>query len=129
MPGVGHALDVVEAVGCRAAVASSSSPALIDAALERLGVLDRFSVRRSAFDEAHGKPHPAVFLRTARDLGVEPGGCIVFEDSVIGVIAARRAGMRVIAVPDEKHRKDPGFDDADTVLRTLADVGPGVLLR
>ncbi len=129
MPGVHHALAVVKALGCRMAVASSSGPALIDAALKRLGILDQFPIRCSAFNEAHGKPHPAVFLRAARNLGVNPTECIVFEDSVIGAVAARRAGMRVIAVPDEKHRKDPGFDDADTVLRTLAEVRPEVLLR
>lgn len=122
MPGVGHALDLVENTGCRLAVASSSSPVLIDGALERLGILDRFAARCSAFDEKHGKPHPAVFLTAARQLGVDPRTCLAFEDSPPGVESARGAGMRVVAVPDAEHRGHPGFDDADVVLESLADL-------
>ena len=124
MPGVDHVLRLVEEAGCKLAVASSSCSALIDVALERLGLNDRFPVRCSAFDDEHGKPHPAVFLRAARDLGVEPGNCVVFEDSVAGVEAGRRAGMRVIAVPDPDHRDDHAFLEADVVLESLCDLLP-----
>jgi sugar-phosphatase len=127
LPGVDHVLGLVEEAGYKLAVASSSCSALIDAALERLGLIDRFPIRCSAFDDECGKPHPAVFLRAARDLGVEPGNCMVFEDSVAGVEAARRAGMRVIAVPDPDHRDDPAFLEADVVLESLCDLLPGHL--
>lgn len=122
MPGVGHALDLVEGLGCRLAVASSSSQRLIDGALERLGILHRFEARCTAFDEEHGKPHPAVYLAAARRLGVNPSACIAFEDSPPGVESARRAGMQVVAVPDAEHRGHPGFDAADVVLESLADL-------
>ncbi len=122
MPGVQHAIDLVEETGLRLAVASSSSLTLIDGALQRLEILHRFAVRCSAFDEAHGKPDPAVFLTAAEKLGVNPQNCVAFEDSVHGVQSARRAGMRVIAVPDEEHRNDSGFAEADVVLKTLADL-------
>ncbi len=122
MPGVAQALDLVESVGCRLAVASSSSPALIDGALERLGILDRFAARCSAFDERHGKPHPAVFLAAARQLSVDPRTCVAFEDSPPGVESARRAGMRVVAVPDAEHWGHPGFNVADVVLKSLVDL-------
>ena len=45
-----------------------------------------------------GKPEPAIFLETARRLGVRPGDCIVFEDAPFGIEAARRAGMRAVAI-------------------------------
>ena len=124
MPGVEHALDLVEGIGLELAVASSSSPQLIDGALERLGILSRFLARCSAFDERHGKPDPAVFLTAARCLGVEPRACLAFEDSPPGVQSARRAGMSVIAVPDPEHRHDLGFKEANLVLDTLLDLRP-----
>ena len=49
---------------------------------------------------AHPKPAPDIFLEAARRLGVPPEGCVVLEDSLAGVRAARAAGMRVIAVPE-----------------------------
>ena len=122
MPGVESALDLVERIALKLAVASSSSPALIDGALERLGVLRRFAVRCSAFDEVAGKPDPAVFLSAAKRLNVEPQSCVAFEDSVAGVQSARRAGMFVIAVPDREHRDDQGFVEADLLLDSLADL-------
>ncbi len=122
MPGVDHALDLVESMGCRLAVASSSSPALIAGALDRLGILDRFAARCSAFNEQHGKPDPAVFLTVASQLGVNPRTCLAFEDSPPGVESARGAGMRVVAVPDAEHWGHPGFDVADVVLKSLADL-------
>ena len=122
MPGVEHALELVESTGCMMAVASSSSSALIDGALERLGILDRFPSRCSAFDDRYGKPHPAVFLTAARRLGVDPLECVAFEDSPPGIESARRAGMRVIAVPDAEHRGHSGFNNADVVLESLANL-------
>jgi beta-phosphoglucomutase-like phosphatase (HAD superfamily) len=54
-------------------------------------------------------------------LGVEPNNCIAFEDSAIGVRAAKSAGARVIAVPDPADASNPGFANADVVLASLAD--------
>ena len=110
--------------GLDLAVASSSDLRLIDGALQRLGVLDRFPVRRSAFDEENGKPHPAVYLRVADILDVDPARCVAFEDSPAGVESACRAGMRVIAVPAEEHRGHPGIEAADLVLPSLEDLRP-----
>ncbi len=122
MPGVEHALDLLESRQVWLAVASSSTIEHIDAALHRIGVGERFAVRCSSMDEEHGKPDPAVYLSAARRLGLSPNECLAFEDSLLGVEAAYRAGMRVIAVPDPSEYEDGSFGHADVVLSSLAHI-------
>ena len=122
MAGVEQAMTIARDAGLKLALASSSPPELIDAVLRALGYESEFAVVRSAVDEEQGKPHPGVFLTTARLLGVEPAECVVIEDSLAGVRSARAAGMRVIAVPPAHLFDDPGYDDADVKLRTLEEL-------
>ena len=122
MPGVEHALDLLESREIRLAVASSSTTAHIDAALQRIGVAERFAVRCSSMDEERGKPDPAVYLTASRRLDIAPDHCLAFEDSLLGVEAAFRAGMRVIAVPDAHADVTDGFGHADVVLSSLAQL-------
>ena len=89
------------------ALASSSPRIIIEAALERLGLASAFDVVQSAETEPYGKPHPAIFLRTAERLGVSPLACTVLEDSMNGVIAAKAARMRCVAVPPEPDQVRP----------------------
>ncbi|MGE0784321.1 MAG: hexitol phosphatase HxpB [Sandaracinaceae bacterium] len=111
-----EALTLCATLGLALALASSSPRRLIDATLEALGMTARFPVVRSAEHEAYGKPHPAVYLRTAEALGVPPTACVVLEDSINGVIAAKAARMRCIAVPQEP---SPRFAVADAVIDSL----------
>jgi sugar-phosphatase len=122
VPGFDHALAVVRSTGLRVALASSSGPKLIDAVLQKLKLTEAFDIVRSALHETHGKPHPAVFLSTARDLGIPPSECLVIEDSAAGVQAAAAAGMRVIAVPAANLVDDPAFDLADVKLSSLEEL-------
>ena len=121
MPGVKRALDLLRAAQYELAVASSSPMTLIRTSLETFGMSDYFSVLHSAEAESEGKPHPGVYLSTMSRLGASPGNCIAFEDSAMGVRAAKRAGTQVFAVPDPAHASDPGFADADVVLSSLTD--------
>jgi sugar-phosphatase len=121
MPGVRETIDMLSAAKYELAVASSSPMRLIRTALEKLGIIDCFSVLHSADAEDEGKPNPAVYLSAMSRLGVEPNNCIAFEDSAIGVRAAKSAGARVIAVPDPADVTNPGFANADVVLSSLAD--------
>jgi sugar-phosphatase len=99
-------------------VASSSPQRLIDAVLSRLGLQQAFVLSCSAEHEERGKPDPAVFLTTARRLEVSPHHCLVFEDSAVGVTAANRAGMCVVAVPAADH--DPSvYASAARILPSL----------
>ncbi len=80
------------------AVATSASRHDVDALLTEIGVRRYFEVIVTADDVRWGKPNPEVYLRAAEGLGLSPKGCLVFEDSVVGVHAARNAGMRVIGL-------------------------------
>jgi mannitol-1-/sugar-/sorbitol-6-/2-deoxyglucose-6-phosphatase len=127
LPGVHDTMATMSGAGVRMAIASSSPPQLIDAVVDRLGLADWLELTHSGTHEARGKPDPAVFLTTARRLGVMPSQCVVFEDAPAGVEAARRAGMRVIAVPSVFEPDHPGIRVADLVLESLADFHPEML--
>ena len=75
------------------AVASGGHRHMVEMTLRQIGILDWFSVVIAAEDTARHKPEPDVFLEAARRLGVAPGLCTVYEDTDLGVEAARRAGM------------------------------------
>ncbi len=95
------------------AVASASSMMLIDAVVNALELSKYFDIVHSAEFGTYSKPHPEVFLTTAKRLGVNPLKCLVFEDSIAGVIAAKAARMKCIAVPEQDmfHHKEYGIAD------------------
>jgi beta-phosphoglucomutase family hydrolase len=84
--------------GIPRAVATSASRHDMDAMLSGVGLRRHFDVIVTAEDVRRGKPDPEVYVRAAEGLGLAPGRCVVFEDSLVGVHAARSAGMRVIGV-------------------------------
>ncbi len=111
MPGVVETVGLLRRLGLRVAIASSSPHRLIDAVCERLG-LGWVEVRCSADDEARGKPAGDVYLTAARRLNLSPGACLAVEDSPNGVLAARAAGMRCVAVPDPLLAAEPRYREA-----------------
>jgi mannitol-1-/sugar-/sorbitol-6-/2-deoxyglucose-6-phosphatase len=121
LPGVHEALRCIKQTGAKTAVATSSAPALIQAVIERLGLMNEFDLLCSAEKEPFGKPHPGIFLTTAYDLGIPPAQCIVIEDSIHGVIAAKAARMTCVAVPAPAMRTDPRFVIADVLLHSLTE--------
>jgi len=125
MPGVRETIDMLVAAKYELAVASSSPMRLIRAALETFGLIEYFSVLHSAEAEDEGKPHPAVYLSAMSRLGVDPSNCIAFEDTAIGVRAAKSAGAWVIAVPDPADISNPAFACADVVLSSLVPFSMG----
>jgi mannitol-1-/sugar-/sorbitol-6-/2-deoxyglucose-6-phosphatase len=122
LDGGAQAIAACHAMGLPVAVASSSPERLIDAALDRLGLGDVLPIRVSAQREPYGKPHPAVILTCAARLGVPPRRCLVFEDSLNGVIAAKAARAVCVAVPAAFEAHDPRFALADRVLGSLTEV-------
>jgi beta-phosphoglucomutase family hydrolase len=107
------------------AVASSAPWENINVLVDTLGIRAYFHVIVSGTDMP-GKPDPAVFLAAAAQLGLPPSACLVIEDSVAGVTAARRAGMKCLAVtttnPAEK------LSQADLILENLGMVAPAEAL-
>ena len=110
------------------AVASSSNRPIIDLVLE-LGGLDRFFRATVSSEEvARGKPSPDVYLEAARRLGVAPTKTAAIEDSRNGILSAKAAGMRVIAIPNK--RFPPGEEalaEADVVLESISELAPAAM--
>lgn len=128
LPGVMETIQYFHSKYFPLAIASASSQRIIDAVTEKLQIKKYFSIIHSAEFEEYGKPHPAVFISTAKKLNVHPTNCLVFEDSVNGVIAAKAARMKVIAVPEPIHYEDKRFSIADLRLKSLKDFKEDVFL-
>ena len=126
MDGALEAIDVAHGAGLRVAIASSSSRALIDAVVERLGIAQRVELLLSADDEKHGKPAPDVYLSAARRLEVAPDQCLAVEDSPVGVQSAKAAGMACVGLTT--HGIDAGeLSAADVVIGSLHDLTPELI--
>lgn len=91
-------LDRAAERGLKLAVCTASTPKNIALAYQRFGIGDKVQTTVSPADGLRGKPHPDIFLEAARRLGVDPAECLVFEDAPLGVEAARRAGMKAVAL-------------------------------
>jgi len=122
MPGALEALELFVSSGLAVGLATGSTAPVLDAVLERFGLAGCFAAVCSAEQENLGKPHPAVYLRAAAELGIAPTDCVALEDSLNGVIAAKAARMRVIAVPESRVAHDPRYSIADVRLASLLDL-------
>jgi len=120
MPG---AKDLLEALHGRRkiAVASSGFQSDVEAVLSGLGFRHYFNVVATAANVARIKPHPDIFLHAASELGVPPAACVVLEDAEKGVLAARSAGMAVIAIPTPETRNND-FSSATLIASSLQDI-------
>jgi len=121
MPGTLDILYFFKEKNVKMGLASSSPMRLIKAALQRFELESFFDGLYSAEYEDYGKPHPAVYLSCARELGANPLSCLAFEDSVNGMIAAKAARMKVVAVPEPHNFSNPKYVLADLQLSSLAD--------
>jgi beta-phosphoglucomutase family hydrolase len=98
LPGVAEWLAELRQRGIPCAVGSSTHRLNIDTILSVLGFGDFFEAIVTAEDVSHGKPDPEVFLTAAKRIGIGPSHCVVFEDALVGIEAAHRGGMKVVAV-------------------------------
>ncbi|HEY7602067.1 MAG TPA: HAD family phosphatase [Methylomirabilota bacterium] len=98
VPGVVEFIRALSAAGVPRALATSAVADSAARILEGLGLAAAFPVRVTAGQVRCGKPDPEVYLTAAAALGVPPAACVVFEDAVVGVEAARRAGMAVVGL-------------------------------
>ncbi|MGH2458018.1 MAG: HAD family hydrolase, partial [Chloroflexota bacterium] len=126
-PGVEDYLRDATALGLKLGVASSSPRWWVAGHLDRLGLISRFDCLKSADDVAVVKPEPELYLSALRALGVWPDQAIALEDSPNGILAAKRAGLYCVAVPNDLTKQLP-LDRADLRLDSLADLSLARLL-
>ena len=127
LPAIDGAREAVERMAARwpLGVASSSNRELIELVLEQLGIAQLFAATVSSEEVARGKPAPAVYVEVARRLGVDAHQAAAVEDSHNGILAARAAGMCVLAIPNAHFPPEPeALEQADAVVGSLADLTP-----
>ncbi len=120
-PGVETYLLDARQLGMKLGVASSSPRHWVAGHLDRLGLTPRFDCVKSADDVRRVKPEPELYLAALDALGVLPERAVALEDSPNGILAAKRAGLRCVAVPNELTRQLP-LERADLRLDSLAEM-------
>jgi HAD superfamily hydrolase (TIGR01509 family) len=121
LPGVVERLDEASALGLKLGVASSSTSGWVRGHLARLGLLERFDCVCCRDDVARAKPEPDLYEAVLDCLGVVATEAVAIEDSPNGVAAAKRAGIRCVAVPNPI-TAPRDLSQADLLLTSLADM-------
>jgi len=121
MQGMDEVIKLFSSQNIPMAVASSSEDRIIDTVLTKFSLKDKMKVIYSAEHEHFGKPHPGVYITTAQKLGVSPSECLAFEDSPNGILSAKAAKMRCVAVPNIHVIDKRVFNIADLIINSLKD--------
>ena len=129
MDGVMEALDLMDQLGYKMGLATSSPMSMIRKVLSKSNLEGRFHAISSAEHLPFGKPHPQVYLDCANALKSIPSSCICFEDSFNGMIAAKAARMKCIVVPSPAAAHKSVWGAADLSLASLEDLTKETLLR
>jgi beta-phosphoglucomutase family hydrolase len=120
IPGAVELLQSLKQNGVKMAIASSTPIENIRLITGSLGIANCFQAIVTGHDVTEGKPSPQVFLMAAQKLGVKPESCVVIEDAVAGVTAAKRAGMHCVAVTTTHSRQS--LKGADLIVKTLEEI-------
>lgn len=129
LPGARQALELCQQLQLPVALATSSNHHMMFAVLEHFQLQPYFKATCSAQYLPFAKPHPQVYLNAAAAIDVAPEYCLALEDSVTGVIAAKAARMKCIAVPEHRMRHDPRYSIADLTLDSLLQLTPEHILN
>lgn len=129
LPGVRALLESLKTAGFKQAIGSSAPRGNLDLILDITKTNPFFDAIVSAADTQRGKPDPQVFLVVAEKLGVAPERCVVLEDAVAGVQAAKAGGMKCIAVAFVGHHPEASLRQAgaDRVVKTLEQVNAATM--
>ena len=114
-------LTSIKAMGMKTAVASSTSKKIINVILSKLGIIDEFDIIVSSEEVFKGKPEPDIFIEAAKRLNIDPGKCIVIEDSTNGVKAAVKAGMKCIGFSN-KNSGDQDLTLANAIVENFTNI-------
>lgn len=132
LPGAVELIIRAQREGLKLGIVSSSDQDWVHGHLDRLNLLDYFDHTSCADEVEEAKPDPALYLLGLEKIGVDPGRVVVLEDSPNGVLAAKRAGLYCIAVPNQLTSRLPFYEDGgrpDKVLNTLDDFPWDELMR
>lgn len=110
--------------GIKIAVISSSKN--LPYILKKTGLSKLVNTEVNGNDITKGKPHPQIFLMAAKNIGINPGNCAVFEDAVLGVRAAKRAKMLCIGI--DRHNDPQRLKEADIVVKDLKEINYNKLI-
>jgi len=128
LPGIVQHIDAARSMGLKLGVASSSTRDWVSGHLDRLGILGRFDCVRCRDDVTSAKPAPDLYIAVLECLGVSPSEAVAIEDSPNGVIAAKQAGIRCVAIPNNI-TASLDLSHADLVLRSLSELTLPELLQ
>jgi HAD superfamily hydrolase (TIGR01509 family) len=128
MPGLHALLQDLTPQSIKKAIASSSAQAHIELIVKKLDIAHHFDAIISGEHIPHSKPAPDIFIEAARRLAVKPADCIVLEDALPGVTAAKAAGMLAVAVPN-RFTSHQDFSTADLVVPSLKQLSRKALLE
>jgi len=125
IPGLVEFLKWLNKKKIKTAVASAAPPVNVDFVLDKTGIRTFFYVVLNAEDVTKGKPDPEIYLKTAQLLACSPRSCLVFEDSIPGLQAAKNAGMMVIALTTTYPPAE--LRDADFIIKDFTEVNMNTL--
>ncbi|MBA2250418.1 MAG: HAD family phosphatase [Chitinophagaceae bacterium] len=127
IPGLTQLLDALMQAAIPMAIATSGLPANIEFMFDHLPIRKYFEVIVDATQIKKGKPDPEIFLTAAALMHANPAFCIAFEDSVAGVMSAKNAGMKVVALTTTHAQDD--FNDPDLVIKDYSNLSIERLLE
>jgi HAD superfamily hydrolase (TIGR01509 family) len=121
MPGFVPLLKILKIHKLKVGVASTRNEHQVKVVIRKLKFEKEFDGIAGFSEDVRRKPAPDIYLKTATKLGVEPKLCVAFEDSETGILAAKRAGMKVIAVPNQ-YTMYQDFSKADKIVDSLSEI-------
>lgn len=125
--GLDHFLRKLKNENIPTAIGTSAPRSNVDYVLEHTKLGEYFSVILDESHVEHGKPNPEIYLKVAASLSFDPARCIVFEDSLSGVEAARRAGSKVVGVSTTHSEEE--LSHTDLVINDFSDLTPTYLFE
>jgi beta-phosphoglucomutase family hydrolase len=127
LPGALELIKILNTENFKLAVGSSGPPENVELLLKSLKIKQYFSAIVTAADTKKGKPKPDVFLIASSKLRVSPKNCLVIEDAPVGILAAKRAGMKVIALTTTHNEEE--LLEADKVVKDLSHISSNEILN
>ena len=122
--GLGDLLSDAHRQGVKLAIATGGSIDNVDFVLDGLGIRDLFELIVDASQYERGKPAPDCYLEAAERLGIAPAECVVFEDAVGGIRAAKAAGMKVVAITATVSREALSKASPDRIVASFTELAP-----